>query len=196
MSLTLHLLNCYFVVRKCKASLVNLEKIIFLIILKLEINPTPCLHCIIKKNTNFCTWNLLVFIVRYEKLTMITQNFGVNVMMEFLWFLIIVYLPKISFVCWESKFMVVYFCHLYNHAIIINIINSFYLGTTISLNALMKDSNDVSRYFNLFECEIPLIPCDSNVIVKLITLLLTVRVCMLMILFFYYYCHINNWYLI
>src|SRR3954454_25220254 len=193
MSLTLHLLNCYFVVRKCKASLVNLEKIIFLIILKLEINPTPCLHCIIKKKYEllYVESSRIYCTIRkinddYTKLWR-QCNDGIS------WIFNNCLPPKNQFCLLGIQiYGCIFLCPLYNHAIIINIINSFYLGTMISLNALMKDSNDVSRYFNLFECEIPLIPCDSNVIVKLITLLLTVRVCMLMILFFYYYCHINN----
>ncbi|GBB91848.1 hypothetical protein RclHR1_19260004 [Rhizophagus clarus] len=37
--------------------------------------------------------------------------------------------------------------------------------TTIRLNVLMKDSNDINRYFTLYESEIPLTPCEGNVIV-------------------------------
>ncbi|GES80715.1 hypothetical protein GLOIN_2v1489056 [Rhizophagus clarus] len=50
-----------------------------------------------------------------------------------------------------------------------------YGWTTIHLNVLMKDSNDINCYFTLYESEIPLTPCEGNVIVKLITLLLTLR---------------------
>ncbi|GES94464.1 hypothetical protein GLOIN_2v1776328 [Rhizophagus clarus] len=40
-----------------------------------------------------------------------------------------------------------------------------YGWTTIRLNVLMKDSNDINRYFTLYESEIPLTPCEGNVIV-------------------------------
>ena len=50
------------------------------------------------------------------------------------------------------------------------------LGTSICLNAMLRDTNDLNRYFKLEECEIPLAPCEPDKIIKLIKLLLSLRV--------------------
>ena len=51
-----------------------------------------------------------------------------------------------------------------------------FLGTTIGLTILLRDSNDLVRYFHLQEAEIPLNPCNEDGIVKIVKLLLNLRV--------------------
>lgn len=46
----------------------------------------------------------------------------------------------------------------------------------MGLTILLRDSNDLIRYFHLQEAEIPLNPCNEDEIEKIVKLLLNLRV--------------------
>ena len=49
--------------------------------------------------------------------------------------------------------------------------------TEMHLNILIRDMNEIHRFYNLHTVEIPIQPTDGNTVFKFVETLLTIRVC-------------------